>query len=154
MVTDFILGQLKQKHSNYKEIIYHHCQAVLPYLEQVQRKQQCFNVQPDSDFSIMVRFNKMIIDQIHQFHYIDFFAKSLQLSTKKLTQLSKTILHNNPAQVIKQTKVLEAKRNLSNTRISIKELVHLLGFEQATYFTKYFKKETGLTPKEFRQLHL
>lgn len=96
----------------------------------------------------------MIIDQIHQFHNIDFFAKSLQLSTKKLTQLSKIILHNTPAQVIKQTKVLEAKRNLSNTRISIKELVHLLGFEQATYFTKYFKKETGLTPKEFRQLHL
>ncbi|MEM0939829.1 MAG: helix-turn-helix domain-containing protein [Bacteroidota bacterium] len=39
---------------------------------------------------------------------------------------------------------------LASQSMSIKQIAYDLGFEQETYFTKYFKKETGLTPKEFK----
>jgi len=42
---------------------------------------------------------------------------------------------------------------LSNQQTTIKQIAYALGFEEASYFTKYFKKETGLKPKEFQQKH-
>jgi AraC-like DNA-binding protein len=40
---------------------------------------------------------------------------------------------------------------LSNQNISIKEVAYSLGFNQPTYFTKFFKKDTKITPKQFQE---
>ncbi|WP_435264331.1 helix-turn-helix domain-containing protein [Tenacibaculum sp. nBUS_03] len=72
------------------------------------------------------------------------------MSSKKLTTLTKQHTGLTPANLIKDIKILEAKRMLSNQDVSIKEVAYSLGFDQPTYFTKYFKKETQLTPKEFQ----
>ncbi|MBI0400047.1 helix-turn-helix transcriptional regulator [Cyclobacterium marinum] len=45
--------------------------------------------------------------------------------------------------------ILQAKRNLINSTTNSAELAYKLGFEDPTNFTKYFKKNTGLTPKSF-----
>ena len=47
--------------------------------------------------------------------------------------------------------VLEAKRDLAYTILSVKEIALTLGFADAAYFTRFFTKETGLAPGAFRQ---
>ena len=68
--------------------------------------------------------------------------------------LLRDILLDTPANIIKGCKLLEAKRMLSNQNISIKEVAYALGFDDPTYFTKYFKKGTTYTPKEFQKAYL
>jgi len=70
---------------------------------------------------------------------------------KTLTAACKQFLLNTPANIIKESKLLEAKRMMSNQKTSIKEIAYYLGFDDPTYFTKYFKKGTGFTPKEFKK---
>ena len=64
----------------------------------------------------------------------------------------KQYLGDTPANIIQSVKILEAKRKLANKELSIQEIAFDLGFDQPTYFTKYFKKATGTTPKEFQSL--
>ena len=64
------------------------------------------------------------------------------------------ISENNIGQVISQKVIddyiiLQAKRNLINSSLKSTELAYKLGFEDPTNFTKYFKKNTGLTPNSF-----
>lgn len=49
--------------------------------------------------------------------------------------------------------VAEAKSLLQNFTISIKEITYLLGFAEATHFSNYFKKHTGLSPAAYRKQH-
>lgn len=57
-----------------------------------------------------------------------------------------------PAQYHLQLKVQRAKELLQQTSKSIKEIALLLNFDSADYFSSYFKKKTGFTPGEFREL--
>jgi AraC family transcriptional activator of pobA len=47
--------------------------------------------------------------------------------------------------------MLEAKRNLVYTNLTIKTVAETLGFSDPAYFTRFFKRQAGLSPKEFRQ---
>ncbi len=49
--------------------------------------------------------------------------------------------------------VLEAKRQLQHTSLNIKEIGYTLGFEDPSYFVKFFKREAGMMPSEFRTRH-
>ncbi|MCG2907155.1 helix-turn-helix domain-containing protein, partial [Escherichia coli] len=56
-------------------------------------------------------------------------------------------------QVVQERVVLEAKRWLSNTETGIAEIAFRLNIEDPAYFTRFFKKQTGLTPGDFRRQH-
>ncbi|CDH99990.1 helix-turn-helix domain-containing protein [Glaesserella parasuis] len=56
--------------------------------------------------------------------------------------------------VINQRLLLEAKRLLVHTQKSVKHIALQLGFEEATYFNKFFKKYERCTPKGFRESYL
>ena len=51
----------------------------------------------------------------------------------------------------KQKKIETAKRLLEGDALSVKEIASHLGFCDAAYFSAYFKKYTGLTPKEYKK---
>jgi AraC family transcriptional regulator, transcriptional activator of pobA len=54
--------------------------------------------------------------------------------------------------------LLEAKRNLVYTSMNISEVSYAVGFADPAYFTRFFKRLAGMSPKEFREhaesLHL
>lgn len=47
--------------------------------------------------------------------------------------------------------ILKAKKLLVENQKNISEISYLLGFEEPTNFTKYYKKHTGFSPKEFKK---
>jgi AraC-like DNA-binding protein len=53
--------------------------------------------------------------------------------------------------MIQERIVMEAKRLLFHSDLSVKEIGYSLGFEDAAYFNRAFKKKAGTTPLEFRQ---
>ncbi len=144
-----LLSEITEKKENYSHIAIHQFISLLYQIERIKKEQSAFKV--SSDLSKLVKFKQLIIDNIDQQLSIQEFAKQLGVSSKKLTSLSKKHTSLTPATLIKELKLLEAKRMLSNQSMSIKEVAYSLGFNQPTYFTKFFKKDTKITPKQFQE---
>ena len=79
-----------------------------------------------------------------------FYASEIAISYKHLNDVCKEIVKTTAKAFIDNYVVLEAKRMLVSTSLSVKEIAFALGFDEPTNFLKYFKKHIGLTPVEFR----
>ncbi len=154
LLTSFIESEILNREVNYKEQIYHYFQNILFQIERLQKLNGKLDIETNSNHKLAVEFKKLIFKEIENFHSIDYFANTLGTNTKTLTEVSKETLLDTPANIIRHSKILEAKRRLSNRSACIKEVAYGLGFEDPTYFTKYFKKGTGFTPREFQKAHL
>lgn len=146
--------ELAQGGFQQKELLYHLFSSFLVLVERIKRQDQSTKEEvakkADLDYEVLFAFRKTIEQNLAKALTVNELSESLHTHPKKLSLLTQTYLHQTPAQFIAQRKTLEAKRLLSNTQLSIKEVAYALGFDQATYFTKFFKKQTTLTPKEFR----
>lgn len=77
-------------------------------------------------------------------------AAALNVSTDHLsTTLRKASGHHTSA-LIQERIILEAKRQLAHSRLSVSEIAYALGFNDPSYFTRVFRKHTERTPKQFR----
>lgn len=81
---------------------------------------------------------------------IRFFADKANLSTNYFADIIKHFTGQSPIDHIHQYIIQIAKNKLRQTNLSINEIAYSLGFEYPTYFTRFFKRKTGLTPKNFR----
>lgn len=93
-----------------------------------------------------------LIDQ----HYkkqssVEFYASKLYITSKRLNEITKDIRGRTVSQMIHRRLILEAKRDLSLSQDSIKIIAYRLGFEDPSYFTRFFKRLTGQTPHHFRR---
>ncbi|WP_252092127.1 helix-turn-helix domain-containing protein [Pseudomonas sp. MWU13-3659] len=82
---------------------------------------------------------------------VDTFAARLGITSAQLNQLCRELTGQSALQVIHQRLLLEARRNLVYTRMSIGQLSDNLGFSDPTYFARFFKRLSGQTPNGFRR---
>ena len=74
----------------------------------------------------------------------------MNISTKTLTNSIVESSRSTPLKLINERIILEAKRYLLYSSLKVKEISYLLGFEDPSYFVKFFKRNTGSLPIEFR----
>lgn len=150
LITSYIDSEILLKEQNYREQVYHHFLTILYLIERLKGKVDQVDLKSNTDYKMASDFKKLIIQWLDESKSVDDYAVALGTNTKTLTRVCKKYLLDTPALVIRQSKLLEAKRMLSNQKTSVKEIAYALGFEDPAYFTKYFKKGTGRTPKEFQ----
>lgn len=80
-----------------------------------------------------------------------FYADKMNISLKHLNRICKNVLNITLTEFIYSKIILESKRLLSANEKVIGEVANELGFENYSYFTKVFKKHTGLTPQNFQK---
>lgn len=151
MIVSLITSELAVQDANYDDLVFHYFQTVLLTVERLHKVQANLGMEASPAFSLAVSFKREIVARLDKFLSINEYAEALNTTAKTLTRVSKQILDQTPAQVVKQLKILEAKRMLSHQTNAIQQVGYALGFDQSTYFTKYFKQEVGMTPKEFQQ---
>ncbi|MDM1294354.1 helix-turn-helix transcriptional regulator [Sphingobacterium sp. N143] len=100
--------------------------------------------------SRLIQFQELIDVYFREEKSIEFYAEKLHISASQLSKICRKYLQASPAQLIHQRCVLEAKRLLKSTDLSIKEIAYQLGFADAPYFTNFFKKNTGMNPSGFK----
>ena len=80
----------------------------------------------------------------------DFYANKIGISMKRLNQILKEKLNLTAKQIIGQRQITEAKRRLVKSEITTKELAFVLGFDSISSFSRFFKKNVGVSPSAFR----
>jgi AraC family transcriptional regulator, transcriptional activator of pobA len=78
------------------------------------------------------------------------YADLLNITTKHLTKSVKNATGETPMNFIHKMLILEAKILLKDTTLSVAEIAYQLSFEDAAYFNRFFKQQTGFTPTTFR----
>ena len=78
------------------------------------------------------------------------YANKIGVTPNHLTQTVKQFTGKTPTQIITAKQLLEIKRLLFHTNLSVSEIATQLNFEDQSYFTKFFKRETGMTPLQYR----
>ncbi|PWK78152.1 AraC-like DNA-binding protein [Mucilaginibacter oryzae] len=106
--------------------------------------------QNDERFAIIRKFNLMVENNFRQHHTVAYYAQQLNKSPKTLSNVFALYNHKTPLQIIQERLILEAKRLLYYTDKSAKEITYDLGFDDAAYFSNFFKKHTSLSPTDFR----
>lgn len=96
------------------------------------------------------RFRELVEKQYRMQHNPSYFASELNMTEKRLNEICKQQTGDNVSAYIRDRILLEAKRLLSNTDHSVKEIAYFLGFNDYSYFTRFFRKSTGITPLQFR----
>jgi AraC family transcriptional regulator, transcriptional activator of pobA len=104
----------------------------------------------DNKLDIIRRYNLLVENHYRKQHQVQFFAQQLNRSPKTLANLFAIYNHKPPLAVIQERVALEAKRLLMYTEKTSKEIAYELGFEDAAYFSNFFKKQTGYSPTDFK----
>jgi len=78
-------------------------------------------------------------------------AEMLRITPDHLSATLREIAGANTSDLISERIILEAKRLLAHSRLGIAEVAYSTGFEDPSYFARFFKRKTGATPKEFRK---
>jgi AraC-like DNA-binding protein/quercetin dioxygenase-like cupin family protein len=82
---------------------------------------------------------------------VSHYAELLHLSPYQLNAITKATVGKTTAELISEQVILEAKRQLLATPNQIKDIAWHLGYEDASYFIRFFKKHTGHSPDAFRK---
>jgi AraC family transcriptional activator of pobA len=79
------------------------------------------------------------------------YAKSLNVTPARLRAACMEVTGKTPIRVLEERLVLEAKRNLTYTNMTIAQIAYYLGFTDPAYFSRFFSKLAGESPAAFRR---
>jgi AraC-like DNA-binding protein len=105
---------------------------------------------PGDKLDIVRHYNFLVEQNYRRQHQVKFYAEQLNRSPKTLSNLFALYNHKSPLMIIQERIVAEAKRLLIYTDKTSKEIAWFLGFGDAGHFGKFFKKQTGQSPSEFK----
>ena len=101
---------------------------------------------------ILVNYRKQIEDSFKVTRDVKVYAEKLNITTAKLNETCTEILGKTAYDLLKERVFLEAKILLTHTNDSVKEIAYELNFTDPSYFVKYFKSQSNLTPKKYREM--
>lgn len=99
-------------------------------------------------------FSRLVEQHYINHHTVAEYAKLLHLTPKALNKRITRFSNTTPNDIIKNRIVLEAKRLLVHTQLSVQEISYQLGYEDASYFSRFFAKNAALSPVSFRLQYL
>ena len=100
---------------------------------------------------LVSRFQRIVAEQPRLDRTVSYYAKLLEISASHLHELVKESTGRTPISVVQREVILEAKRLLIHTTRQVTDIAQTLAFKDASYFGRYFRRNTGLTPGEFRK---
>lgn len=101
--------------------------------------------------TLLRRFRELISVHFREHQPVQFYAGRLGVTAAQLSRVCREELGISTTAVVNQHVIREAQRDLVYSSLSVKQIAHEMGFADSAYFSRYFRKQTGVTPGEFRE---
>ncbi|MHC5308684.1 helix-turn-helix domain-containing protein [Myroides sp. LJL116] len=147
MIKEFSLGLWKDHLMlvNWISIFYISCNRTI--LQGKQYKESSNNVY----YTHFIEFENMVEIYFREDKFAQQYAQRLNMTQKHLNRICRTLINKTTTQIILERLILEAKRELIYSEKSLATIALDLGYEDYSYFSKVFKKQEGITPREFQK---
>ena len=100
--------------------------------------------------AITSRFLLLLSIHVHSKRNVKFYADKMNITTGYLYKVCRHIYGVSPKSMINEQLTVEIKTYLTDTDMSVKDIANKLGFEDPSYMFRMFRRETGLSPIQFR----
>lgn len=132
-------------------LLRHQLHALLTRLSILHGRQQAQEPLISAASQRFKRFQQLVEERFAQWHQVADYAHQLGYTEKSLARAVTAAMGMTAKAFIAARINLEAKRLLVHTDMLVATVAEKLGFEEATHFSKFFKREAGCTPAEFRR---
>ena len=105
----------------------------------------------DTSNTMVRKFRHLVSENYLTVHSVQEYADLIGISATHLRDTVKDITGYSPGQLIRQEIIFEAKRRFANTELTTAEIGYTLNFEDTSYFSRFFKRETGKSPSSYRE---
>ena len=149
-VSSVIFEEHSGKQESYKEVI--KANLVVFFIELV-RQQNCIRSSNQVNPYAQERLDQFLeLVETHLFNHkeVSYYADQLNLSIYQLNSITKATLGKTSSELINEHIILETKRYLLATSNQVTQIAQYLGYEDVSYFIRFFKKHTGYSPETFR----
>lgn len=100
--------------------------------------------------ALVARLRERIEQRFRQREAIPVYAKALGTSLTALRQACARVANCSPAQMLDDRALLEARRLLLYSQLSVTEIAYAVGFEDSAYFSRFFTRHIGRSPRAYR----
>lgn len=109
------------------------------------------NKSKNSCFLITKKYKEALTKHIYDYHQISDYANILSVTPNYLNKCVKTAINKTAQDLLKEMIVLEAKTLIKHSNLNVSEIAVKLCNQTPSNFARFFRKQTGLTPKEYSQ---
>jgi AraC family transcriptional activator of pobA len=150
-ILSYILKEYTEKQEGFQEVIKSNLSIF--FIELVRHRQNKIIASKENNpysqeqlekFLALLEANITIKKQVSQ------YAELLHISTYQLNAITKMSLNKTPSELINEHIILESKRQLLATSNQVNQIADYLGYDDISYFIRFFKKHTNNTPEAFR----
>lgn len=134
-----------------RDIIQNLLMALLNYIEYIQRKKQTTVQIPSRQEALFQRFITLVNAHCKQERNVGFYADKLCLTPRYLNTVIKQVSQQTVMEWINQAIIMEAKVLLKHSNLLVYQISDELQFATPSFFCKFFKKMTGMTPQEYQK---
>ena len=118
---------------------------------EIARKYSETHLHEAHSYNVKIKNFEVLLEQNFKTEKAPFFyASQLNITLKHLNRICNEMLQKTTTEVITARIILEAKRMLMDKKFTVNEIATELGFDDYSYFTRLFKKHTGMTSTDFR----
>ncbi|RFM26530.1 helix-turn-helix domain-containing protein [Deminuibacter soli] len=145
-----MLCEFKTNHDWKSSMLQSYLNILLVYVSRVYTRSNSAANSLAGSRQMVNRMKTLVNEQFHELHQASDYAQLLHVSPGHLNDTIKAYTGRTATSLIQERLIVEAKRLLFHGDLQVKEIAYQLGFEDAAYFNRFFKKLTGETPASFR----
>jgi AraC-like DNA-binding protein len=108
----------------------------------------------DSSIDFVRKFSDLVEKHFREIKQVEIYADMMSIASASLTKKLQKYGIDSPSRIIKTRVLTEAKRLLIYTDKSVKEIAAIIGYDDPFYFSRIFTKETGISPSEYKKIHV
>jgi len=147
-----IFQEYTDNQEGYQEVIKANLSIFLIELvRQQQNKKNPLNTINSYRLERVEEFLELLENHIAKYKQVSYYADMLNLTPYQLNAMTKETLGKTCSALINEYIILESRRYLLSTSNQVNQIAYNLGYEDISYFIRFFKKHTGYTPEAFRR---